>query len=84
MKTLKSFIQAENQWRAIWGNKPLSLATAQDRQHIADIIDGKLSPENLTCDGELVAATVRRNFKFLTQAANELKQLDPGVKLYEC
>jgi len=83
MKTLNAFIKAENDWGKIWGAKPLTLDTAQARQNVADIIDNKLSPENLTCDGELDAATVRKNFRLLTQAARELKQLDPGVKLYE-
>jgi hypothetical protein len=42
-----------------------------------------LSPENLTCDGELPRNQVHARYKLLTKAAFELKQLDPSVKFYE-
>jgi len=42
-----------------------------------------LSPENLTCDGELPRSQVQARYRQLTAAARELKQLDPSVKFYE-
>jgi hypothetical protein len=47
------------------------------------MIDAALSPENLTCDGELPRAEVNRRYKELMTAAKQLKKLDPSVKFYE-
>jgi hypothetical protein len=59
------------------------LQNAADRQSIADSIDSDLSPENLTCDGELSRSQVQARYKTLTKAAKELQKLDPSVKFYE-
>jgi len=67
----------------VFGNKPLSLLSAKDRQKIADIIDSKLSPENLSCDGELSPAETNRRYRQYTRAAQELLSIDPNVKFYE-
>jgi hypothetical protein len=53
-----------------------------DRQRIADSLDADLSPENLTCDGELPRAEVQKRYNFLTRAAKELKSFDPSVEMY--
>jgi hypothetical protein len=47
------------------------------------MIDSALSPENLTCDGELPRAEVNRRYKELMTAARQLRQLDPKVSFYE-
>jgi hypothetical protein len=47
------------------------------------MIDAALSPENLTCDGELPRAEVNRRYRELMGAAKQLKKLDPSVKFYE-
>lgn len=83
MKTLNAFIKAENAWAGIFSGRLLEITTAQGRQDVAATIDNKLSPENLTCDGELDAGTVRKNYRLLTKAAAELKALDPAVQFYE-
>lgn len=83
ISTLESFVERENKFSAIFGHKPLSLLNATDRQRIADKIDGALSPENLSCDGELPRAEVARRFKFLTRCADELRSIDPTVVIYE-
>jgi hypothetical protein len=61
----------------------LSLLNAKDRQRIAESIDSDLSPENLTCDGELPRSQVQARYKFLTRAAQELQSIDPAVTFYE-
>lgn len=81
--TLEAFVEQENKWSAIFGGKPLSLLNAADRQKIADKIDCALSPENLSCDGELSRAEVSRRFKHLTRCADELRSIDPSVTIYE-
>ena len=39
ISTLEAYVERENKWSAIFGNKPLSLLSAVDRQKIADKID---------------------------------------------
>ena len=81
MKSLQKYLDQKNQWNAIFGGK--AMVIGQDNQRIADMIDGDLSPENLTCDGELPRSQVQARFRQLTAAAQELRSLDPTVKFYE-
>ena len=81
--TLEQFVEQENRFRVMFKQKPLSLLNAADRQAIAENIDCKLSPENLSCDGELPRAEVNRRYRFLTRCAQELLSIDPSVKIYE-
>ncbi len=83
MKELKEFVDRENKWSALFNSKPLDLNNAADRKRIAGKIDACLSPENLSCDGELPRAEVNRRFKFLTKAAEQLMKLDPSVEIHE-
>ena len=83
MSVLTDYVEQKNRWTSIFGNPPLSLAIAKDRQKIADYIDSELSPENLTCDGELRGAQVQQRYRMLTTAAKQLLQVDPAVKFYE-
>ena len=78
---IEKYVEQKNQWRKVFGEKPLSLMF--DSQRIADMLDADLSPENLTCDGELSRSQVQTKYKFLTQAASELKALYPNVRMYE-
>lgn len=83
MKELNEFVARENKWASVFGNKPLSLANAADRAKIASSIDCALSPENLSCDGELSRTQVNAKFRFLTRAAEQLMKLDPSVEIHE-
>lgn len=80
---LDQYVQEANSWNAIFGKGPYDLNNAKDRQDLANKIDSELSPENLTCDGELPAHQVQVRYKRLTAAADELRQLDPSVTFYE-
>ena len=80
---LEKYVEQKNSWGKLFGSKPLSLLNAQDRQKIADSLDADLSPENLTCDGELPAHQVRARHQFLTRCARELQSIDASVKFYE-
>lgn len=55
--------------------------TDADAQKIWNRLDSNLSPENLTCDGELRGAAVTRRYKLYTAAQAELKSL--GLKFNE-
>jgi hypothetical protein len=82
MKSLTAHITQKNQWNALFGGEVFQLDTHAGRQRVADSIDAALSPENLTCDGELPRAEVQKRYRALTAAANELKRLDPSVTMY--
>jgi hypothetical protein len=81
--TIEQYVEQKNRWGKMFGSKPLSLLNAADRQKIADSIDSDMSPENLTCDGELSRAEVSRRVKFLSRAAEELLSIDPSVTFSE-
>ena len=77
------FVENENRYRSILNRPVLSLAIAKDRQEIASCIDSALSPENLSCDGELSTAETNRRYRAYTTAARQLLQVDPSIRFYE-
>lgn len=81
--TLEAYVAQKNTWTRIFKGKELSLLNKADRQRIADMIDSEMSPENLTCDGELPPAEVRQRLRRLTRCAEELISIDPSVTFYE-
>jgi hypothetical protein len=83
MKALQNFVAQKNHWNSFFKGPQYTLNTAKDRQALADMIDNALSPENLTCDGELSRTEVNRRYKELMTAAKQLKKLDPSVTFYE-
>ena len=83
MKALQAYIDQKNKWQKLFKGPHYEIQTARGRQVVAACLDADLSPENLTCDGELPRAEVARRYKTLTKAAQELVQLDPSVKIYE-
>ena len=82
MKDLKQYVENKNRWNLIFNNPCYDLESAADRQRIANALDADLSPENLTCDGELPRAQVISRKKFLDKAAEQLLALDPSVQMY--
>lgn len=83
MKALQAYVDQKNKWAALFKGQQFEFKTAKGRQRIADSIDCDLSPENLTCDGELDGFQIRSKAQKLHRAATELKALDPSVKMYE-
>ena len=83
MKALQAYIDQKNKWNAIFRGEQFEVKTAKGRQRVADNLDCDLSPENLTCDGELRGAQLRQRYQTLTLAAQQLLALDPSVKMYE-
>jgi hypothetical protein len=83
MKELKAYVEQKNKWNAIFKGKQYEIATANGRQEVANMIDSDLSPENLTCDGELPRSQVQAKYRQLTKAAEQLISIDPSVKMYE-
>jgi len=83
VSALTAYVDQKNKWQKLFKGPQYEIQTARGRQRIADSLDADLSPENLSCDGELPRAEVARRYKTLTKAAQELVQLDPTVKIYE-
>jgi hypothetical protein len=83
ISTLEAYVAQKNQWTRIFKGKELSLLRAEDRQRIADMIDADMSPENLTCDGELPRSVVRDKMNRLVRCAEQLLSIDPSVTFYE-
>ena len=83
MQALNEYVAQKNAWGKLFGSKTLDLNNAQDRKAIASSIDADLSPENLSCDGELPPSQVQAKYKRLSQCAQQLKKLDPTVEIYE-
>ena len=79
MQALNEYVAQKNYWNSLFKSAPLDLSNAQDRKTIAQSIDSELSPENLTCDGELPASQVRARYKQLHTLAKQLVKLDPTV-----
>ena len=84
MKELIDYVNEKNRWNAMFkGATLLDLNNAADRQRIAESIDSALSPENLSCDGELPYSQVKARYQRLSKAARQLMKLDPTVQVYE-
>ena len=82
-RNLNEFVTGLNDWRKMFNHRPLNINDASDRQKIANALDAELSPENLTCDGELPRSVVQARYDGLTKVCKELVKLDPSIKFYE-
>ena len=83
VSALTAYVDQKNRWNAMFRGEQFEIKTASGRQRVAQSLDAALSPEHLTCDGELPRAEVARRYRALTAASKELMQLDPSVKMYE-
>ena len=81
MKALNALIKQENDWSSMFNGRFVAyeVATVTGRERVAKMIDCKLSPENLSCDGELPRAQVQARYRALTAAAQDLVRLDPSM-----
>lgn len=82
MKNLTAYIAKKNAWNALFKGSVLEVQTAEGRRRVAQNIDSELSPENLTCDGELSRSQVQARYQQLTAVAKELIKLDPSTAQY--
>ena len=88
MKALTTFIDNKNRYAALFKGQrtePLyEVQTAAGRRRVAEMIDCALSPENLSCDGELSRTETNRRYRELNAAATALIKLDPNMAQYMC
>jgi len=80
MKTLQAYIEQKNRWNAIFKGEQFEVKSASGRRRVAQSLDADLSPENLTCDGEVRGVELRKKQDYLNQCVTELIRLDPSVK----
>ena len=85
MKELNQYVAQKNAYYSLFGKQTnyLDLTKPADRQRVGNMLDADLSPENLTCDGELPRAQVLARAKFLNKVVKQLVTLDPSIKMYE-
>ena len=83
MSALQAYVDQKNRWNAIFKGEQFEIKTAKGRQRVADSLDSDLSPENLSCDGELPRNQVQAKYRALSAAAKELQKLDSTVKFYD-
>ena len=82
MSALQEFINQKNRWYTLIGEEEFEVATARGRQRVGDQINHDLSPENLSCDGELSRNAVASRYRVLAAAAKELVKIDRRVIIY--
>ena len=83
MKTLQNYVKQANEWNALFNHRQYDLANEGDRRALAQRIDNELSPENLSCDGELSRSVVSRRYNNLIRVAEQLQKLDPSIQFSE-
>jgi hypothetical protein len=83
MKELKAYVDQKNRWNAIFKGQQYEIQTAKGRREVAAELDIELSPENLSCDGELPRGQAQAKYRRLSQAAEQLMALDPSIKIWE-
>lgn len=72
MKAIQKYLEEKNAMNKFFCGKDLSFP--QDREKLAMMVEGDLSPENLTCDGELPRAQVQKRAVFLQRVRAELEK----------
>jgi hypothetical protein len=80
MKALTAYVEQKNRWNALFKGEQFEVKSAAGRKRIAQSLDADLSPENLTCDGEVRGVELRKKQDYLNQCVTELIRLDPAVK----
>lgn len=75
MQNITHYVDRINQFARLFDKRQLTLDSAADRKQIAEGLLGDLSPENLTCDGEMPRAMVMKRAKYLNACMKELRAL---------
>ena len=83
ISAIEQYVAQKNTWRAIFKDRPLSLLVQADRVRIAHSLEADLSPENLTCDGEVRGAALRQKAAYLNRCVEELFSIDPTLTSLE-
>ena len=76
MSHLDKYIKQHNAWDAIFSKGPIVKPTnMQEAKPLFEKLAGELSPENLTCDGELSQSAVMAKRRFLDGVWSDLETI---------
>jgi hypothetical protein len=78
MKNVNAYVALKNPWRKLFNRPPYDLNDPKDVQELYDDIQTGLSPENLTCDGELRGTALKQKATMLNGALNEIRAYAEG------
>lgn len=76
MRALNQFVKDYNGWNVLFSKQPklnLSKPTQAMINQIAEELANNLSPENISCDGELSVRAVAARRRFLNEVEFDLK-----------
>lgn len=74
MRALTHYVEAHNSWNTLFGAAPITLPLdATGKAKVRDLLESDLSPENLTCDGELRGRQLQERVKYLRAVEAELE-----------
>jgi len=82
MEELTEYLDHINQINRFFEKAELDLNDPQHRRYLENHLESDLSPENLTCDGELARSEVNRRYLYLTQVKKQLKALEQHEALH--
>lgn len=83
MRLLKAYLKQTNEFRKFLKKPLLTLESPEDRKKLGRHVNSGLSPENLSCDGELSRKEIQQRYSFLSGVAEELMRLDPSIQISE-
>jgi hypothetical protein len=85
MRYLKQYLDERvNFWRVNIDKKPaltVDTMTLADANRLAESLVGDMSPENISCDGELSRSQVQARYRLYTNAAQELIAKFPDLTI---
>jgi hypothetical protein len=76
MDELMEYVNQKNLFCELFGTQPYDINNPADRARLRDSIESDLSPENLTCDGELPVVEVNRRYRRLKNVQAQLEQVE--------
>jgi len=82
MKHLEQYLERMSFWRVNVEKKPaytIAGLTRAEAERVMESLEADLSPENLSCDGELSRSEQTKRFKLYSGAMKELNSLFPMV-----
>lgn len=79
-KELLEFVEDNNKYRNYHNKAKFDIDVKSDRVELAEILASKLSPENLSCDGELPVSKQRIKYKILMKVRSQLIALDQSLQ----
>jgi hypothetical protein len=73
---LKQYLDRANTLAKLFGDKEYDLNNVFDRRRLAEKLDCDLSPENLSCDGEVRGKALKHKYTFLTRVLKQLVAIE--------